>query len=78
MPSKEELYEKIRRRPNNTKVSELEELLLAYGFVYRRTEGSHFIYKRAGSRPVPIPHHASTADPHIVRTVLEAIDALDE
>lgn len=77
MPTREELLERVRRRPNNTKARELMELLEAYGFELRRTEGSHYIYKRPGSRPVPVPFHGSSVDPHVVRTVLAAIDDLE-
>ncbi|MDA1276031.1 MAG: type II toxin-antitoxin system HicA family toxin [Verrucomicrobia bacterium] len=51
---------------------EAERKLLAAGFVFRRSKGSHRIYFRAGERVIVPFHRGKTLHPKIVREVLSA------
>jgi predicted RNA binding protein YcfA (HicA-like mRNA interferase family) len=52
---KEKLLQKILNNPQDVRFEELDALLKHFGFECRRVRGDHFIYKRKGYRPLPIP-----------------------
>jgi predicted RNA binding protein YcfA (HicA-like mRNA interferase family) len=71
----DDLYEKIKRYPGNVTSKQLIELLESYGFIYRKTEGDHAIYKRPGCRPFPIPIRQK---PIVIRIVKNALRIIAE
>ena len=74
----DDLYEKIKRYPSNVSPKQLIELLKSYGFVYRKTQGDHEIYKRTGSRPFSIPIKGNPVWIQIVKNALQTIAEIRE
>lgn len=74
----DDLYERIRRYPRNISPKELIKLLTRYGFVLRRTTGDHFIYKKPGYRPFPIPINQKPLCVDVVKNALLMIDEMQE
>jgi predicted RNA binding protein YcfA (HicA-like mRNA interferase family) len=68
-----ELRRAIAARPASVRHQELCRLFEAYGWQRLRVTGSHYIYKKAGERPFPIPFHGSTVPPFIVRSALSLL-----
>jgi predicted RNA binding protein YcfA (HicA-like mRNA interferase family) len=62
----------------NVSPKQLIELLKSYGFVYRKTEGDHEIYKRPGYRPFPIPIKQNPVWIRIVKNALQIIAEIRE
>ena len=44
MPTIEKIIEKMKNQPNGIRLSEAEKVLAAYGYVFKRQNGSHRHY----------------------------------
>lgn len=77
MSKREKLLEKILSNPQNVRFEELDRLLKHYGVECRRVRGDHFIYKRKGYRPLPIPRKTPVRSIY-VRQALDLIEDLIE
>ena len=74
----DDLYQKIRQNPGNVSPKQLIELLKSYGFIYRKTEGDHEIYKKPGFRPFPVPIKKNPVWIQIVKEALRVIAEIRE
>ena len=68
---------RLARRPHNVRFAELVQLLEAYGFQFRRQEGSHHTYRR-GAVILPIPVHGTRVKAICVQRALKATEGEDE
>ena len=75
---KVDLDERIRLAPRNVTPKELIALLTGYGFVFRRATGDHFIYKKPGYRPFPVPINQKPLCIDVVKNALFLIDEIKE
>jgi len=73
-----DLYERIMRNKHNVTPKQLIELLESYGFKHRSTSGDHYLYKRAGYRPFPVPIRQNPLAIHIVQEALRMIEEIRE
>ena len=79
MTKREKLRNKIRNNPKSVRFSELEGLLLQFGFELVRIKGSHHFFERTrGSYRdiVVVPVHGNHVKPVYVKDVLEILDSL--
>lgn len=78
MSKRDKLRHKLRNNPKGAKFSELETLLLRFGFILVRVKGSHHFYEyQLGeiNAIVVIPLHANQVKTQYVK---DAIALLDE
>jgi predicted RNA binding protein YcfA (HicA-like mRNA interferase family) len=78
MSKRDKLRRKIRNNPKGVKFSELETLLLRFGFILVRVKGSHHFFEyRLGeiNAIVVVPLHANQVKTQYVK---DAIALLDE
>ncbi|GAX88623.1 type II toxin-antitoxin system HicA family toxin [Effusibacillus lacus] len=76
MSKLEKLWQKIKNNPKQVRFEELDKLLVKAGFERRqpRRGSSHYVYRKAGSKPVTVPYR----QPHILSVyVEEAIKVLE-
>ena len=79
MSKRDKLRQKLRNNPRNVKFSELETLLLRFGFILIRVAGSHHIFRYSGqgeNAKLVIPVHGNSIKPEYVNAVIETLDAL--
>lgn len=67
---RQELWQRLARRPNSVRFSELVQLLEHSGFVLHTTRGSHHTYKRDHQR-ITIPFRRPHVLPVFVKQVLQ-------
>ena len=67
---RDELWQRLARRPNSVRFAELERLLLLSGWERQRVSGSHYIYRR-GHQRYSLPFRRKTVLPAYGRDVLE-------
>ncbi len=75
----DKLRRKLRNNSRNIKFSELETLLVNFGFALIRVTGSHPIYRysrQTETAKLVIPVHGNAVKPEYVTAVIEALDAL--
>lgn len=77
MAKKRTATEKVRGNPKNVSAKELMEVLEENGYVLRNIAGDHYVYKKDGSRPIPVPFGQNPLALRIVKNALSMIDALD-
>ncbi|GIW34169.1 type II toxin-antitoxin system HicA family toxin [Meiothermus sp.] len=53
----EKLLEKMRRLPPEMRYEEVERVLRAYGFIEKRANGSHHIFRHPDGRKLTVPKH---------------------
>lgn len=78
MNKAEKLLGKVRKNPRNVSFAELEQLLLAHGFEFRRSRGSHHIYthgQRADIR-ITVPFKRPHVGEVYVKQVIDLIEQL--
>jgi len=78
MTSRQKLLEHIRQHPKGVTFEELESLLRSFGCELVRSEGSHYIYRRAGAPAITVARHKPHVYSAAVREVLRAIADLQE
>jgi predicted RNA binding protein YcfA (HicA-like mRNA interferase family) len=66
---RDELWQRLARRPNSVRFAELERLLLLSGWNLDRVRGSHYRYRR-GSESYTVPFRRGHLPPVYVRDVL--------
>jgi predicted RNA binding protein YcfA (HicA-like mRNA interferase family) len=76
MSKRDKLRRKLRNNPKGVKFSELETLLLRFGFILMRIAGSHHIFRHPENAKLVIPVHGNTVKPEYVNTVIETLDVL--
>lgn len=78
MAKKKTPLERVRSSPRNASVKDLQKLIEGYGFTLREVSGDHYIYKKAGYRPVPIPYCQNPVALYIVKEILKIVDSIEE
>ncbi len=64
----------LRKRRNNVRARDLENVANAAEWQHDRTTGSHKIYVKEGFRSVPIPRHSGALPGSLVLGILKAIE----
>jgi predicted RNA binding protein YcfA (HicA-like mRNA interferase family) len=69
------VWEQILAGSRNIKFGEFETVLVGFGFLHRRTSGSHRIYRHPkATRPLSIQPHRGQAKPYQLRQFLEMVE----
>lgn len=55
MGQREKLIERIRRRPPEAHIADIERLLAFFGWQRARQTGSHVVFSKEGTRSITIP-----------------------
>lgn len=79
MTKREKLLQKLRISRAGARATDVQTLLLAYGFKLDRTKGSHRVYvynDGTAKKAVVIPVHGNEVKPLYVSDVIQAIDEL--
>jgi predicted RNA binding protein YcfA (HicA-like mRNA interferase family) len=79
MSKKDKLRRRLRNNPKGVKYSEIETLLLRFGFRLSRVTGSHHIFvygDESSATNVIIPVHGNTVRAIYVKDALTIIDEL--
>lgn len=77
MAKKKSTLERVRANPRNVVARDLQELLVDFGFELRDVSGDHFVYKRAGYRPIPVPIRQNPIAFYIVKEILKVIESIE-
>jgi predicted RNA binding protein YcfA (HicA-like mRNA interferase family) len=77
MSKRDKLRRKLRNNPKGVKFSDLEALLLRFGFVLVRITGSHHMFRHhdEGEKLV-IPVHGNHVKPEYVIEVIDILDVI--
>ena len=68
-------WEQILAGSRNIRFGDFETVLVGFGFVHRRTSGSHRIYRHPNAtRPLSIQPHKGHAKPYQLRQFLEMVE----
>ena len=78
MTKKRSALERVRSNPKNVEAKDLQDLLLDFGFELREVSDDHFVYKKAGYRPVPIPIRQRPIAYFIVKEILTLIKMIED
>ena len=72
MGRREKLLEKIRNNPKNVRFEDVDRLLIWAGFECRQPRGgsSHYIYKKPGCCPLPIPRHKPLLSVYVKKALI--------
>lgn len=79
MTKRDKLRQRLRNNPKGAKFSDVETLLLNFGFRLDRVSGSHHLFRYdTGEQTVGIiiPVHGNHVKTHYVKDVLEVLDEL--
>ncbi len=79
MSKRDKLRHKLRNNPKGVKFSEIETLLLRFGFVLERVSGSHHVFRFSdGERvaTVVVPVHGTVVKSAYTKDVIEILDEL--
>ncbi len=79
MSKRDKLRNKLRNNPKGIKFSELETLLLRFGFRLVRVKGSHHFFEYQlgdNSAIVVVPLHGNQVKTQYVKDVIEILDEL--
>lgn len=78
MSKKQKLLERLLQKPKDLRFSELESVLLSYGYVLDRIKGSHAVFIKDGYPMLTIPRKDPVKS-YLINQVLTAIeDLIDE
>jgi len=55
MSPDDKLIDRLRRRPSETDVADIEQLLAQFGWLRARQKGSHVSFKKPGARTITLP-----------------------
>ncbi len=72
------LHEEIKRNKKNQNPKNVIKLLESYGFIFKRSRGDHYYYKRKGFRVIPIPISQNPLAIHIVQEALNEVEIIIE
>jgi predicted RNA binding protein YcfA (HicA-like mRNA interferase family) len=72
-----ELRHRIAQRERSVSFADTRQLLEAYGWILKRTSGSHHMFVRGNGR-LSIPYRRPTMLPVYVRLILKATEADDD
>lgn len=76
MSRKNKLYRRILNNQKNVSFADFVLILEAFGFVYSRTKGSHFVYRhQAVKESVSIQSDNGEAKPYQIRQFLKLVEA---
>ena len=80
MSSFDKLRKKIEQKPYRMDVTmeEIEKYLNHYGVVKVRQNGSHWIFRKSGYGPLPIPYHGVPIKPAYVKQAVEMVENIKE
>lgn len=78
MAKKKTALQRVRSNPRNVTAKDLITLLEQHGFKLRNVSGDHYIYKKDGFRPMPVPYCQNPVSIRIVKEILELIDLIEE
>jgi predicted RNA binding protein YcfA (HicA-like mRNA interferase family) len=79
MTKRDKLRKKLRNNPNNVKHSDLETLLMRFGFVLLRVKGSHHFYQYLDdtrNEIAVVPVHGNEVKSRYVRDAMALLDSL--
>lgn len=79
MSKRDKLRRKLRNNPKGVRFSDLETLLLSFGFTLARIKGSHhfFQYRQGTVHAIMIvPVHGRSVKPQYVKDSLDILDQL--
>jgi predicted RNA binding protein YcfA (HicA-like mRNA interferase family) len=79
MTKRDRLRRRLRNNPKGAKFSEIETLLLGFGFTLDRVSGSHHLFRYdmdEDTVSVIIPVHGNSVKTHYVKEVTELLDAM--
>lgn len=79
MSRREKLRSRLRQKPNNVSLADLETLLLRFGYVLERISGSHrtYLYNGDGSSSIiVIPAHGQNVRATHVKLAIRELDRL--
>ncbi len=72
----ERLYEQVVKTRKNCRFEDIERLLLALGFVVRKSGGSHVIFKR-GDKTISVPNHRPVKEHYVEEVIRLTIELLN-
>ena len=78
MAHKRSALERVRGNPKNVQAKDLQELLVDFGFELREVSGDHYVYKKDGYRPIPIPIRQNPVAYFIVKEILKVIETIED
>jgi predicted RNA binding protein YcfA (HicA-like mRNA interferase family) len=79
MSKRDKLRRKLRNNPRGARFSELETLLLHFGFILARVKGSHHVYEYHQGQVraiLVVPTHANQVKAQYVSDALAMLDEL--
>ncbi len=77
MSKRDKLRRKLKNNSKGVKFSELETLLLAFGFSIDRIRGSHHAFVDDEKQlTIVIPKHGNNVNAHYVKEAIEILDRL--
>jgi predicted RNA binding protein YcfA (HicA-like mRNA interferase family) len=77
MSKRDKLRRKLKNNPRNVKFSQIETLLLRFGFLLARVQGSHHVFvEETHQITIVIPVHHNTVKAQYVKDAVEILDAL--
>lgn len=79
MTKRDKLRRRLRNNPKGAKFSDVETLLLSFGFYLDRVSGSHHLFRydsEVHTESVIIPVHGNSVKTHYVKEVTELLDTL--
>lgn len=72
----DKLIQKIKQNPAHVRFQDLEKLLIKCGYTMRQSGGgsSHYIFTKAGKKPLCIPKKKPFVREHYVKDALKKIE----
>ena len=76
----EKLRKKIEQKPYRTDITidEICKYLDYYGIKKVRQTGSHWIFRKKGYKPLPIPEHGNSIKAAYVKQAIEMVERVKE
>lgn len=76
MTKRKKRLDKLRRNPRNVRVDILDTILIEFGFLRGKMQGSHITYRHPSGLRITVAPHGAIAPEYAVRAAIEAIDQL--
>ena len=77
MSKRDKLRRKLRNNPKGIKFSEVETLLLSFGFILARVSGSHHVFRYNDDHNkinIIVPAHGNQVKTPYIKEVVEILD----
>jgi predicted RNA binding protein YcfA (HicA-like mRNA interferase family) len=77
MSKRDKLRRKLRNHPKGVKFSEIETLLLGFGFILARVSGSHHVFRYNDKQRkinIIVPVHGNQVKTPYIKEVVEILD----